>query len=75
MPTTRISEDDHRVLQSLAAKTGKQHQEIIHEALDNYQRDLLLDGINSAFERLRANKKDWAQEQEERKLWETTLSD
>ncbi len=75
MPTTRISEDDHRVLQNLAAQTGKQHQEIIHEALDNYQRDRLLDAINSAFERLRSNKNDWAKEKEERKLWEATLSD
>ncbi len=75
MPTTRISEDDHRVLQHLAAQTGKQHQEIIHEALDNYQRDRLLDGINSAFEHLRSNQNDWAREKEERKLWEATLSD
>lgn len=75
MPTTRISEDDHRVLQNLAAQTGKQHQEIIHEALDNYQRNRLLDGINSAFERLRSNKNDWAREKEERKLWEATLPD
>ncbi|MFN2603716.1 MAG: toxin-antitoxin system protein [Gemmatimonadaceae bacterium] len=75
MPTTRISEDDHRVLQTLAAQTGKQHQEILHEALDTYRRDRLLDNINSAFERLRANEKDWAQEKKERELWEATLSD
>jgi hypothetical protein len=75
MPTTRISADDHRMLQELAARTGKQHQEIIHEALDNYQRDQLLNGINSAFEQLRSNKKDWAEEIAERELWDTTLSD
>ncbi len=75
MPTTRISTDDHRVLQNLAAQTGKQHQEIIHEALDTYHRQRLLDGINSAFERLRSNKKDWADEQKERLLWDNTLSD
>ena len=75
MPTTRISADDHRVLLELAARTGKQHQEIIHEALDNYQRDQLLNGINSAFERLRSNKKGWAEEIAERELWDATLSD
>jgi len=68
MPATRISLEDHRVLQNLAARTGKRHQEIIHEALDNYQRDQLLDDINSAFDRLRANKKRWAEEIAEREF-------
>ncbi len=68
MPATRISSKDHRVLKNLAARTGKRHHEIIHEALDNYQRDELLDAINSAFERLRANKMSWAEEIAERVL-------
>jgi hypothetical protein len=71
MPTTRIFEDDHRLLRDLAAQTGKQQQEIIHEALDTYQRERLLDGINAGFERLRADKAGWAVELGERRLWET----
>lgn len=68
MPTTRISESDHRVLQNLAVITGKQHQEIIHEALDNYQRDRLLDEINAGYSRIRADRKSWAAMKSERRL-------
>ncbi|MEO8193226.1 MAG: toxin-antitoxin system protein [Gemmatimonadales bacterium] len=63
------------MLQDLATKTGKQHQEILHEALDAYQRDKLLDGINAGFERLRSDKAGWAQEMSERQLWDATLED
>lgn len=75
MPTTRISESDHRVLQTLAVQTGKAHQEIIHEALATYQRESLLDGINEGFARLRADHAEWTLEVGERQLWEHTLGD
>lgn len=73
--TTRISEDDHRVLQALSEQTGKGHQEIIHEALNTYQREALLDGINAGFARLKADPAEWAIEMGERQLWDTTLAD
>lgn len=75
MPNTRISERDHLILQNLSAQTGKPHTEIIHEALEAYQRDAILDGINAGFARLRENKAEWKLELAERKLWGTTTSD
>lgn len=75
MPTTRISENDHRVLQDLAAQTGKQHQEIIHEALDTYQRERLLDEINVGYGRLRADNASWAVMMRERRLLEEAGDD
>jgi hypothetical protein len=75
MPTTRISESDHRVLQDLAATTGKQHQEIIHEALDSYQRERLLDEINAGYSRIRADRKSWAAVKSERRLLEKAGAD
>lgn len=75
MPTTRISESDHRVLQTLSAQMGKGHQEIIHEALTTYQREALLDGINAGYAKLRADHSEWALEKGERRLWENTLAD
>ena len=75
MPTTRISDSDHRVLQSLANQTGLQHQEIIHQALDAYQRERILDAINTGFERLRADSKVWEAEEKERALWDDTSGD
>lgn len=75
MTTTRISDSDHRVLLDLARQTGKPHQEIIHEALDTYQRDRLLDAINDGFALLRTDKSAWAAAQEERRLLEDANDD
>lgn len=75
MPNTRISEKDHQILQSLSAETGKSHSEIIHDALDTYQRKALLDSGNAGFARLRENPAEWKAELAERKLWESTLTD
>ena len=66
VPTTRITEADHQLLQGLAQQTGKQHQEIIHEALVNYHREHLLDQVNAAFGKLKADPLAWQQELEER---------
>lgn len=75
MATARILETDHAVLQRLARESGKNQQQIIHEALDTYQRERLLDEINAGFERLRSDSAAWQAEMDERKLWETTLTD
>lgn len=75
MPTTRIYDSDHQLLRGLAEKTGKQHQEILHEALDAYQRQTLLDEINAAYNRLKSNPQEWSEELEERKAWDNALSD
>lgn len=75
MPMTRISDTDHKILQDISTKTGMSHQLIIHEALDIYQRDRLLDEINEGFARLKSNKKEWAAELRERRIWENTNLD
>lgn len=75
MATMRILDTDHQLVQALAERTGKQQQEIIHEALDIYQRESLLDEINAGFARLRSQPAEWDVELQERKLWENTLSD
>ncbi len=75
MATTRISESDHRLLQNLANQTGKQHQQIIHEALDTYQREQLLDSINDGYARLKADKTSWAAMKDERLLLEESGND
>lgn len=75
MPTTRIRASDHELLQGLAEKTGKQHQEIIHEALDAYNRQKLLEEINAAYGRLRADPKAWEREVAERRAWDNTIGD
>lgn len=75
MPTTRVLEADHKLLQELAQRTGKQHQEIVHEALDLYSRNQLLDAMNTAYSRLRANPTAWSNEVAERAAWDVTVGD
>lgn len=70
MATTRIFDTDHTLLQELAVQTGKQHQEIIHEALEAFHRDRMLDDINSAFARVKRDDRAWREEQAERTVWD-----
>lgn len=75
MATTRILDTDHALLQELAAQTGMQHQEIIHEALEAFHRERLLDEINAAFAQLKRDDRAWREEQAERRAWDGTVSD
>jgi hypothetical protein len=75
MAQTRILDSDHTLLQELAASTGKQHQEIIHEALAAFQRDRMLDEINAAFAALKRDDQAWRDEQAERAEWDGTAAD
>lgn len=75
MATARILDTDHALLQELAAQTGKQHQEIIHEALQAFHRDRMLDDINTAFALLRRDDTAWREEQAERAVWDGAAAD
>lgn len=71
MPTTRISEESHRILKELSAREGKTQQEIIEKALEAYRRRLFLESANAAYERLRNDDGTWQEEIAERRLWDT----
>ena len=72
MAQTRILDSDHALLQELAASTGKQHQEIIHEALEAFHRNRMLDEINAAFAAVKRDGTAWREEQSERLAWDGT---
>jgi predicted transcriptional regulator len=75
MPTTRLSEADHARLQRLARETGQSYQEVLHRALETYERDCFLDALNASFAKLRADPKAWEDELAERSAWDVTSSD
>jgi hypothetical protein len=75
MAQTRILDSDHALLQELAASTGKQHQEIIHEALAAFHRDRMLDEINAAFAAVKRDGTAWRGEQAERLAWDGASAD
>lgn len=72
MATARILDGDHARLRELAAITGKQQQEIIHEALEAYDRNVMLDAINAGFSALKQDAAAWQEEQAERTAWDGT---
>jgi hypothetical protein len=75
MPTARIKKDDHALLAVIAERRGMQHQQVLHEALELYDRHTFLDELNASFAQLRENKPLWEEELAERELWDNTLTD
>ncbi len=67
---TRINEVDHARLQRLAEKTGQSQQDVLHRALETYERDCFLDSVNVAFAALKADPAAWAEEMAERAAWD-----
>ena len=75
MPTITISETAQRLLQALAGETGQSPTEVLEKALDQYRRQVFFEGLAADYAALRADSEAWAEELEERKLWDTTLMD
>jgi hypothetical protein len=50
-------------------------QAVLDSAIEHYQRDKFLDGVNAGFANLRSDPKAWNEEQAERALWDKTLSE
>jgi hypothetical protein len=71
----RVSAATHRKVKELAARRGTSMQEVVEEAVEQLRRQRFLEEANQAFAALRANPEAWAEEQEERALWEVTLAD
>lgn len=74
-PTIPISETGHQILRELAEKTGQSMTDVLDKALDAYRRKLFFEQLNAGYAALRADPQAWAEELEERKLWDATLMD
>ena len=73
--TVRISNESNNILREIATKEKKSLQTILDTAIEEYRRNRFLQEANKAYSKLKENPKNWKMEQEERKQWETTLSD
>lgn len=71
----RISSNSYQILKTLAQNKGQSMQSIIDQAIEDLRRRKMLEATNSAFSALKADKEVWAEETEERELWENTLLD
>ncbi len=73
--TVRISKESSNVLREIAAQEKKSLQTVLDAAIEEYRRHRFLQEANKAYSVLKENPKNWKMELEERKQWETTLSD
>lgn len=71
----RVTKQTHQQLALLARENGLSMQTILDLAVEAYRRQSFLEALNADFAALRANPEEWAEEMEERQLWEQTLAD
>ena len=65
--------EENRVNKTLRLK--EKMSEIDQIAMDNYEREKILNEFDSAYQRIRNNPDEWKEVLEERALWDTTLMD
>ncbi len=70
-PTISINETSRQLLCELAEQTGQSMTDVLDKALDAYRRQLFFEQLNVGY----ADSRAWAEELQERKLWEVTLMD
>ena len=73
--TIRVSIETHEKLKQLAEQSGESLTTILDEAIEARRREQFLREANDAYAALRADPEKWAEEVEERKLWDATLND
>ena len=73
--TVRISPETREIVQRIAQESNESMQSVIAKAVEEYKRYLLIARTNEAFAALRAQPRQWAEELEERHLWNATLND
>lgn len=73
--TIRITKGDHAALAELSRTLGKSMTATLSDAVNALKRQELLKRTNEAYAALKSKPDAWKDEQEERKAWESTLSD
>jgi hypothetical protein len=71
----RISDSTRETLRTLAKQKGESMQDIVEKAVEVYRRKTFLEGLSQDFLALRDDKDAWADEEEERSLWENAVED
>lgn len=71
----RVTKQTHQQLAALARESGLSMQTLVDRAVEAYRRQGFLEALNADFATLRTQPEAWAEEKEERELWEQTLAD
>ena len=75
MAQLRIADETREVLRELARLEGASMQSVLDRALAEYQKKRFFDTLDAGFQALKKDGKAWREEQQERQIWENTLSD
>ena len=73
--TIRIATDTHATLKKIAAEENASLQAVLDKILRKYHREQVLHQTNEAFRALQNTPDAWAEEIQERALWEQTFAD
>lgn len=75
MPMVRVSENTHKLLQSIAKEFNESMQEVISQSIEQYRRKKILEETNKAYSLLREDREAWNEELREREQWDGVLLD
>ena len=73
--SVRINPESHRKLKSLAEELGESMPVVLEQAIEALRRARFLEQASKAYADLRSDKKAWAAELAERKVWDKSLKD
>jgi len=73
--TVRIEARAHAALVEIARVKDISLTEALSRAVEMYRRELFLKAFNDGYDKLRADREAWAEEQNERDVWDSTSSD
>ena len=71
----RVTKQTHQQLTALARENGISMQTVLDQAVESYRRQSFLAALNADFAALKSRPEEWAEEQEERKIWDQNLAD
>lgn len=75
MPAIRSDERTHEIVREIASEDHMSMPEVLARAVEEYRRRRFLKAANQAFAALRSRPQVWAEELEERAIWDETVSD
>lgn len=73
--TIRVTDETKRRIRELAETTGRQMQDVVGEAISDYERKLFWERTNERFAELRRDPDQWEEIVAEREEWSGTLAD
>ena len=73
--TIRLDDATIEILRHLEKQSGMSKKNILIQALNNYQRDKIIDDLNSYYKSLQEDPTRWKEELAEREIWETSVND